>query len=351
MTVGATTSQPPARPRLRRRGMTVHVEPLGVRARVSPMNVRTDWIGKVAGCRRMQREACQAGLDRGIVAVVTALLERRSAAPAAARSSPGSGRAETSSRRSRRPADASSADRGVDLRRGRTRRSPGPGRSPTGRRATRTGNEEIRPSGTPYEPSDTIATDVQSPSGVPLTQSWTWSIAAFAADAAEDAPRASMIAAPRLATVGMNSSRSQASSTCSAAILPPTSAWNRSGYWVAEWLPQIVIFVISVTGTPSFFASCASARLWSRRVIAVNRSAGTSGACGLGDQRVGVGRVADHQHADVVRGARVDRLALRREDAAVGLEQVAALHALGPRAGADQQRDVDAVEGARSRRR
>ena len=31
-----------------------------------------------------------------------------------------------------------------------------------------------------------------------------WSTAALAADAADEAPRASMIAAPRLATVGMN---------------------------------------------------------------------------------------------------------------------------------------------------
>jgi hypothetical protein len=50
-------------------------------------------------------------------------------------------------------------------------------------------------------------------------------MAALAADAADDAPRTSMISAPRFATRGMNSSRSQASSTCSAAILPPTSAW------------------------------------------------------------------------------------------------------------------------------
>src|SRR5918911_5688405 len=119
----------------------------------------------------------------------------------------------------------------------------------------------MSPAGTPYDPSDGSAADVQSPSGVPDTQSRTWSIAAFAAEAADDAPRASMIAAPRLATVGMNVSRSQLSSTWSAATLPPTSAWNRSGYWVAEWLPQTVIFVISVTGTSSFFASCATARL------------------------------------------------------------------------------------------
>ena len=61
------------------------------------------------------------------------------------------------------------------------------------------------PSSTPYQPCDGIAIDTQSPSGVPSTQSCTWSIAALAADAALDAPRASMIAAPRLATVGMKS--------------------------------------------------------------------------------------------------------------------------------------------------
>ena len=44
----------------------------------------------------------------------------------------------------------------------------------------------------------------QSPAAVPSAQSRTWSIAAFAADAADDAPRASMIAAPRCCTVGMN---------------------------------------------------------------------------------------------------------------------------------------------------
>lgn len=114
---------------------------------------------------------------------------------------------------------------------------------------------------------------------VPLTQVWTWSMAALAAEAAEDAPRASMIAAPRLATVGMKSSASHFwSLTTSAAFLPATSAWKMSGYWVAEWLPQIVSLRSSETGVPVFFESCESARLWSRRVIAVKRSRGTSGA-------------------------------------------------------------------------
>jgi hypothetical protein len=42
---------------------------------------------------------------------------------------------------------------------------------------------------------------------VPSAQSRMWSMAALAADAADDRPRASMIAAPRLPTVGMNTCR------------------------------------------------------------------------------------------------------------------------------------------------
>ena len=60
---------------------------------------------------------------------------------------------------------------------------------------------------------------------VPSTQSRMWSIAALAAEAADDRPRASMIAAPRLPTVGMNVSRYQASSlTIGAAGWPPIVA-------------------------------------------------------------------------------------------------------------------------------
>src|ERR1700712_4347536 len=100
-----------------------------------------------------------------------------------------------------------------------------------------------------------------------------------AAEAADDEPRASMMAAPRLATVGMNVFSTQSwSSTTSAAFLPATKAWKRSGYWVAEWLPQMVIWVMSVTGAPVLAASCEIARLWSSRVRAENRSFGMSGA-------------------------------------------------------------------------
>ena len=99
---------------------------------------------------------------------------------------------------------------------------------------------------------------------MPSTQSRTWSIAALAAEAALDAPRASMIAAPRFCTVGMNSFSIQSrSSTASAASAPLTLAWNTSGYWVAEWLPQIVMLVTSLIAAPVFCATWAMARLWS----------------------------------------------------------------------------------------
>ena len=46
-----------------------------------------------------------------------------------------------------------------------------------------TGNEEIRPSATPYDPSLGTAIEVQSPCAVPANQSRAWSIVAAAADA------------------------------------------------------------------------------------------------------------------------------------------------------------------------
>ena len=111
---------------------------------------------------------------------------------------------------------------------------------------------------------------------MPIIQSRTWSTAALAALAAELAPRASMMAAPRFCTVGMKSSTSQLwSVTTSEAARSPISAWVMSGYWVAEWLPHTTSLVMSVTATPAFLASWPLARLWSSRIIAVNRSAGT----------------------------------------------------------------------------
>ena len=55
---------------------------------------------------------------------------------------------------------------------------------------------------------------------------------------------------------------------------------------------------MSVTGDAGLVRRAgAIARLWSRRVIAVKRSRGTSGALLMRDQRVGVGRVADDEDA------------------------------------------------------
>ena len=98
--------------------------------------------------------------------------------------------------------------------------------------------------------------------------------------------------------------------TASNAGLPATSAWNMSGYCVAEWLPQIVIVVTSLTGSAALAASWAMARLWSSRVMAVNRRGSTSGGVVLGDQGVRVGRVADDEDPDVVGGAGGEGLAL-----------------------------------------
>ncbi len=71
---------------------------------------------------------------------------------------------------------------------------------------------------------------------------------------------------------------------------------------------------------------------------------GDVGGVAQRDQRVGVGRVAGHADADVVGGHLVEGLALRGEDRPVGLQQVTALHARAAGTGADQQRQVHAVE-------
>src|ERR1700689_3835598 len=100
---------------------------------------------------------------------------------------------------------------------------------------------------------------------------------------------------------------------------------------------------MAVTGTDSLAASCEIARLWSSRVIAVNRLAGTSGGPRRGGGALGVGGVPATRALDVAGRVLVDGLALGPEDPAVGRQQVAALHARGTRPGADQQGDVGAV--------
>src|SRR5215475_11412177 len=133
-------------------------------------------------------------------------------------------------------------------------------------------------SGMPYEPSDGMPIVTHLPF-VPRTQSRTWSIAAFAAEAADDRPRASMIAAPRLPTVGMNVLRFHSSSLISLVRSWPSAvATRKSGYIVGEWLPHTTSFSIDDTGLPDLAASCDSARLWSRRSMAVKFFFGRSGA-------------------------------------------------------------------------
>src|SRR3954463_5045251 len=118
------------------------------------------------------------------------------------------------------------------------------------------GNDEIKPSATPYEPSDGMAMETQSPSAAPSVQDRMWSMAALAADAADEAPRASMMAAPRLATVGMKPSVSQPRATLARIGEPSTRAWVTSGYIVGEWLPQMARLLNALTGAPSLADSC-----------------------------------------------------------------------------------------------
>src|SRR5450759_906480 len=96
-------------------------------------------------------------------------------------------------------------------------------------------------------------------------------MAALAALAAEDSPRAAIMAAPRFCTVGMKLVSSQAwSLIIGQTFLPSHSAWNKSGYCVAEWLPHTIILRRLVTGLPIFALICDKERLWSRRIMAVN---------------------------------------------------------------------------------
>ena len=65
-------------------------------------------------------------------------------------------------------------------------------------------------------------------------------------------------------------------------------------------------------------------------------------ACG--DERVGIGGIADHQHLHVAVGDFVERAALHGKDLRVGEQQVLALHARAARARADQQRHLTVAE-------
>src|SRR5262245_32118602 len=117
----------------------------------------------------------------------------------------------------------------------------------------------------------------QSLAGVGRSRLLTWSIAPLAADRADDSPRALMIAAPRFWHCGTNVSSSHLRSVMtSLAGRPLTLALVKSGYCVLLWLPQMVMQVTSALATRAFCARADTARLWSSRVMAVQRSAGMS---------------------------------------------------------------------------
>src|SRR5215471_3503463 len=95
----------------------------------------------------------------------------------------------------------------------------------------------------------------QSFADVPLTRLLTWSMAPFAADSADDSPRALMIAAPRFWHPGTNVLSSHARSVMtSGAGRPLIFALVKSGYCVLEWLPQMVTPVTASLPTLAFFA-------------------------------------------------------------------------------------------------
>ena len=65
----------------------------------------------------------------------------------------------------------------------------------------------------------------------------------------------------------------------------------------------------------------------------------------LGDQRVGVSRVAHHQHFNIATRDGIDRLALHAKNRRIGFQQVLALHAGAARSCANQQCVIRILEG------
>src|SRR5262245_31470926 len=102
-------------------------------------------------------------------------------------------------------------------------------------------------------------------------------MAPLAADRAELTPRALITAAPRFWHCGTKVFSSQLRSVMtSVAGRPLILALVKSGNCVLLWLPQMVTHVTSALAAPAFLARALRARLWSSRVMAVQRSAGMS---------------------------------------------------------------------------
>ncbi len=152
-------------------------------------------------------------------------------------------------------------------------------------------------------------------------------MAAFAADAADDAPRALMMAPPRVATVGMKVFSSQSWSfdhlggiltihlaveqigILGAAVVPP------NGH-VGDRRDRLTDLLTELGERPVVVEA-------GHRMELAGIDVGSRMHC---DQGIGVGRVADDEDLDVLGSVVVDRLALRSEDAPVGLEKVGPFH-------------------------
>jgi hypothetical protein len=154
-----------------------------------------------------------------------------------------------------------------------------------------------------------------------------------------------MIAAPRFCTVGMKVPSIHAWSLMSlAAFWPATSAWKTSGYCVRRMVAPDRHLLHVRDGLAGLLR-----HLGERAVMVEPHHRGELRGLEARrvlhrDQRVGIGRVADHEDLHVARGDLVQRLALGHEDGAIGLQQVLALHAGAARARTHQQRHVHVLE-------
>ena len=169
-----------------------------------------------------------------------------------------------------------------------------------------------------------------SPS-VPSAQSRMWSMAAEAADAALDAPRALMMAAPRCWTVWNEIAFVPV-------LIDPIGFQRRlSGH---QGLVQVRVLGRGMIAPDGHLLDAGVMRAGfrgqlSHRAIVVQAGHRGEvfrrqvGRIGLSNQRVGIGRVAYDQYLDIPAGHGVQGLALRAKDLAVLAQQVGPFHAGG----------------------
>ncbi len=74
-------------------------------------------------------------------------------------------------------------------------------------------------------------------------------------------------------------------------------------------------------------------------------ASGQIGCIAAGDQGVGVGRIAYHQHSNLAVGGLIERLALSGKYLCISQQQVLAFHSRTARPGSDQKRDLAVAKG------